>query len=181
MRALIAMTLGCLLLLGVGRAAADYDCVQDAKDLRGQCRMECDDDFVISRDLCRNIDPECAAGCRTELAACRAPIVTALEQCVDSCRDQVNAARAACPKRGRGRDFCMDRANIHAFLCRDECRDDLQVHEGLKACRQGFNGCMRGCGIPTAPAPTATPTETPQPTRTATPKPEPTLTPVVPR
>lgn len=204
MRALGAtMTLGLLLVVGVGSAAADSPCMQDAKEVHGQCRMECDEDFVIARDLCRNIDPECAAGCRAESEACRAPVVAALEQCVDGCRDQLNTERAACPRRGRGRDFCVDRANIRAFLCRDECRDGLHVHEALQACRQDFNVCMNGCGIPTEPTPAPPvptvakteaplpptvqpteppqPTETPRPTRTATPKPDPTLTPVVPR
>ena len=195
----VTMMLGILLAIGGGTASADSECVRDAKATRGECRAACDEDFVIARDLCRNIDPECAAGCRVALAECRAPIVTALEQCVDACRDQLNADRATCPKRGRGRDFCIDRANIRAFLCRDECRDELQVHQGLKACRHSFDACMQGCGEPTpappaptaakteVPQPTAQPTEapqptgTPRPTRTATPQPEPTLTPVVPR
>ena len=111
----------------------------------------------------------------------------------------MNTERATCPRRGRGRDFCMDRANIRAFLCRDECRDSLHVQEALQACRQKLTVCMNGCGIPSEPTPappgpTVTkteappppteppqPTEPPRPTRTATPKPDPTLTPVVPR
>jgi hypothetical protein len=197
------MTLGFLLTVGVGGAAADSECVQDAKVQRGQCRTECDENFVIARDLCRNIDPECAAGCRSDQETCRAPIVTALETCVDGCRDRLNAERAACPRRGRGRDFCLDRAQVRAFLCRDDCRESLQVRAGLKACRDAFNGCMAGCGLPPEPAPpvptagrtepppqptpvktevpepTAVPTEPPPPptpTRTATPKPQPTVT-----
>ena len=208
MRALSAtITLGLFLTVGVGGATAESECVQDAKAQRGECRVQCDDDFVIARDLCRNIDPECAAGCRSDHEACRAPIVAALETCVAGCRDQLNAERAACPRRGRGRDFCLDRAQVRAFLCRDDCRESLQVRAGLKACRDALNGCMAGCGLPpepTPPGPTAVrtepppqptpvkteapvPTEPPPPpatptaTRTATPKPEPTLTPVQPR
>ncbi|MCC6764658.1 MAG: hypothetical protein IT293_08340 [Deltaproteobacteria bacterium] len=195
---------GLLLTVGAGRAVADSECMQDAKARRGECRAACEEDFTIARDLCRNIDPECAAGCRADLESCRAPIVSALEQCVDACRVRLNAERAACPRKGRARDFCVDRAQIRAFLCRDECREDLQVRAGLKACRERFRTCMDGCGIPTEPSPaaTATPvkteapkaTEVPQPTvvpteppppptatRTATPKPEPTLTPIGPR
>jgi hypothetical protein len=118
--------------------------------------MDCDEDFVIVRDLCRNLDPECAAGCRVAQAECRAPIVAALEGCVDRCREQLNADRAACPRRGRGRDFCIDRAQVRAFLCRDECRENLQVRAGLKACRSVFNTCMNGCGLPVEPTPVPT-------------------------
>jgi hypothetical protein len=202
MRALsTTILLGLLLTVGVGRAVADSECIQDAKEQRGQCRTACDEDFVIAKDLCRNIDPECAAGCRVEHAACRDGVIAELGTCVDACRVQLNADRGACPKRGRGRDFCMDRAQVQAFLCRDECRDGLQVRRRLNGCRDDFRTCMTGCGIPTEPTaappaatptavqtevpePTAVPTEPPPPptaTRTATPKPEPTLTPVVPR
>jgi hypothetical protein len=202
--------LGMLLTVGVGRAVADSECMQAAKDQRQECRTSCDEDFSIARDLCRNIDPECAAGCRVDLDGCRAPIVAALEQCVDQCRVQLNADRAACPRRGRARDLCVDHAQVRAFLCRDECRQGLQVRDALNACRQAFGTCMNGCGIspePTpvatatavkteAPAPTPVKTEAPQPTdvpqpteppppptatRTATPKPQPTQTPVGPR
>lgn len=207
MRALSStVLLGLFLTVGVGGAAADSECIQDAKEMRGQCRAECDEDFTIARDLCRNIDPECAAGCRTGLDECRAPIVAALESCVDGCRTQLNADRAGCPRRGRGRDFCLDHANVRAFLCRDECRGNLQTSAGLNACRESFRTCMAGCGQPPEPTPvaTATPvkTEAPkatavktavpeptavatepprEPTRTATPKPQPTLTPSGPR
>ncbi len=179
------LLLGILLTVGVGRAVADSQCMQDAKDQRTECRAACDDDFAIMRDLCRNIDPECAAGCRADLEACRAPIVAALESCVDACRAQLNADRAACPRRGRGRDFCVDRAQVRAFLCRDDCRESLDVHAGLNACRLGFQSCMAGCGLP--PEATPVPTEAPQPTEpppplpTETPKPAPTLTPSGPR
>lgn len=201
MRALSAMiTLGLLLTVGVGGAAAESECVQGAKEQRGQCHMACDEDFSIARDLCRNIDPVCGAGCRIALAECRAPIVSALESCIDGCRERLNADRAACPRRGRGRDFCVDRAQVRAFLCRDECRDTLQVRAGLNACRQAFNTCMNGCGIPAEPTPvptkvsaeptavqtapppppTAVPTErpppVPTPTRTSAPRPQPTAT-----
>lgn len=196
--------LGLLLTVGAGRAVADSECMQAAKDQRVECRASCDEDFAIARDLCRNIDPVCAAGCRTDLDECRAPIVAALEQCVDQCRTQLNAERAACPRKGRPRDLCIDRAQVRAFLCRDECREDLQVRAALNACRDAFRTCMNGCGIPPEPTPVATatpvrteapkpteapqatpvPTEPPPPptaTRTATPKPQPTETPVVPR
>ena len=176
MRALSAtMTLGLLLLVGVGGAAADPECVQEAKEQRGQCRLECEADFVVTRDICRSLDPECAAECRTAHAECRGVVVAALEQCVDGCRDQLNADRAACPRRGRGRDFCVDRAQIRAFLCRDDCRETLQVSQGLKSCRQTFGTCLGGCAV------TGEPTPPPVPTATPTPEPEPTLTPLQPR
>lgn len=174
MRALSAtMTLGMCLMIGVGGAAADTRCMQDAKEARVECKTSCDDDFVIARDLCRNIDPVCAAGCRMERDACRGAVFGALDRCVDGCRTQLNVDRAACPKRGRDRDRCLDRAQVRAFVCRDDCREELQVRAGLNDCRDAFRGCMAGCVV-TDPGPTA-------PVPTATPKPTVTVTPLVPR
>jgi hypothetical protein len=31
--------------------------VPDGPQVRTQCKTSCDEDFVIARDLCRNIDP----------------------------------------------------------------------------------------------------------------------------
>ncbi len=196
MRALRAtLTLGFVLTVGVGTAAAGSECVQDAKEVRAECRRDCDDEFVITRDLCRNIDPECAAGCRVAKEECRNVVVSALESCFGGCRRQLETDRAACPRRGRGRDFCMDRAQIRAFLCKDECRESLRVRAALNACQETFKACMNGCGLPVGPTPavatvtplptepppvatvTPVPTETPMPTET----PAPTLTPRVPR
>ena len=178
MRALSAtLTLGLLLTVGVGGAVADSECVQDAKEVRGQCRMDCDDEFVITRDICRNIDPECAAGCRVAKNECRDAVATALENCFGGCRAQLDSDRAACPRRGRGRDFCMDRAQIRAFLCKDECRETLRVRAALNACQATFRTCMSGCGLsgaepaPTPPPPAATPT----PVRTTAPQPTATI------
>ena len=84
MRALsTTILLGLLLTVGVGRAVADSECIQDAKEQRGQCRTECDEDLVIAKDLCRSIDPECAAACRVEHGACRDGVIAELGTCVD--------------------------------------------------------------------------------------------------
>jgi hypothetical protein len=212
MRALgTTVVLGLVLTMGAGRAAADSQCMQDAKTQRGECRTQCDQDFVVARDLCRNIDPECAAACRVTLEQCRAPIVAVLQACLETCATQQNSDRAACPPRGRSRGFCMDHAQVRSFLCADDCREDPQVHDGLAACRDAFRTCMDGCGIPQptatavgptpvktdgpkpteveptpketdVPEPTPRPTDHPlEPTRTATPHPEPTQTNIVPR
>jgi hypothetical protein len=182
MRALSAtLALGFIVTIGVGGATADTQCMQDAKEARTECKTSCDDDFTIARDLCRNIDPVCAAGCREDREDCRGAVFGALDQCVDGCRVQLDLDRAACPRRGRDRDRCLDRAQVRAFVCRDECREELQVRSGLNDCRDAFRGCMAGCVV-TDPGPTVpVPTETPVPTRTATPKPTVTVTPVVPR
>lgn len=165
MRALSAtMTLGLLLAVGVGGAVADSQCVQDAKEQRGQCRLACDDDFVITRDICRNLDPECAAACRASHAECRGLVVAPLEQCVDGCRVQLNGERAACPRRGPDRDRCVDRAQIRAFICRDDCRENLQVNPGLKSCRRTFDACMEGCSLTAQPTPQPTAAPSPEPT-----------------
>ena len=71
----------------------DSSCVQDAEQQRARCRMACDDDFVVMRDVCR-IDPERAAGCRAAKAACHTPILTALAACVDD-GEHRNAATGA--------------------------------------------------------------------------------------
>ena len=176
MRAVSAtIALGFILTAGVAGAGNDSQCVQDAKEQRGQCRMACDDDFVVMRDVCRNIDPECAAGCRAAKAACRDPILTALASCVDQCEQQAQTDRASCPRRGRGRDFCVQQAQLRDFLCRDQCRETLHVHAGLDECRSTFSTCMSGCGLPGEP----TPVPTASPVRTEHP-PEPTVVPTEP-
>jgi len=213
MRALgTTILVGFVLTAGTAVAGGgDSSCVQDAKQQRAQCRMACDDDFVVMRDVCRNIDPECAAGCRAAKAACRTPILTALAACVDDCEHQAEADRASCPRRGRGRDFCLEQAQLHDFLCRDQCRETLHVRAGLDECRKTFAACMSGCGLPAEPTPvptataiktehppqpTVAPTEPAHPTaaatehppertatpvKTSTPQPEPTQTMLMPR
>lgn len=189
------LTLGFFVTVGVGGAAAGVasECVDEAKELRQLCRMDCDQEYVLTRDVCRNVDPECAAGCRAAKAECRDAIAGALESCFAGCRTQLQLDRAACPRRGRGRDFCVDRAQVRAFMCKDECRETLRVRASLDACHATFRSCMAGCGLPPAPeptvtAPTAPPTAVPTapppaPTvaPTAMPAPEPTETPLVPR
>ncbi len=178
MRALgTVLSFALVLMIGVGRAAADSQCIQDAKAQRGECRTQCDEDFVVARDLCSNVDPECAAACRVTLEQCRAPIVAVLQSCLEACTTQQNADRTGCPSRGRGRGFCMDHAEVRAFLCADDCRADPQVHDGLAACRDAFRTCMDGCGIPTGPTatvagPTPVKTDGPKPTEVeSTPRP----------
>ena len=162
MRSLLAAT---ILSLAVPTAAlsatavrteaiqSNPQCVADATKNMIECRSTCREQFQVDKDMCRNIDHDCAESCRTDLDACLdgpdGPL-TKLEVCRLGCTDTLDTAISACRQQfGRGTpdlDKCIDDAQVAAFVCRDGCREANRA--GILACRQSFRTCLVACPPP---------------------------------
>jgi hypothetical protein len=138
----------------IARAAErDPRCVANAAHEMGECRAACREQFQTDKDLCRNIDHDCAETCRedfvgcleapdgplTQLEACRLICSDTLSNAVDACRNQYAAGTPE-------RDQCIDGAQVAAFVCRDNCREDSR--DGFAACRRSFRVCIGACPPP---------------------------------
>ena len=132
-----------------GAVSADPGFILGARDLFKACKADCRDQYHESKDLCLNVDPACGDACRTGRATCAAPYLATLETCVDACRAQLQEDKGACPPRDDpARDACIDAAQVKAFMCRDTCREDETVREGIRTCRKALRACLRACPAP---------------------------------
>jgi hypothetical protein len=137
-------------------------CRIDAKTTFVACKMGCVEDFQIAKDACRHRDHACVEQARADREVCRAPVETQLESDIAAC----NATRGGHnPDSGAiGNcwalygpsgstpdavllDQCVDNAQVAAFECRDQARED--AHPGFEACRQAFKTQVQAC--PPAP------------------------------
>jgi len=125
-------------------------CVQDAKDERNLCITQCQEEFRVDKDACRNVDHDCVDACREGFEACVDPFLTKLATEKASCLATIEAAKVNCRGMyGAGtpeRDTCIDQAQLVAFACRDTAREN--VASDLKACRLAFKGCIKACPAP---------------------------------
>jgi hypothetical protein len=127
------------------------ECVQDAKDARNDCVTACKDSFMLTKDTCRNVNHDCADLCREDYDTCieNDPTLMALATCKADCQSTVEAAKVACREkyleRNPARDACIDLAQIIAFACRDNCREDYNSGLAVKACRADFRDCIKLC------------------------------------
>jgi hypothetical protein len=123
-------------------------CVLDAKNEKQLCTQTCQDNFRAAKDLCWNVNHDCADACRAGRDTCVAPIYTALQTCIDGCKATLDTAEANCralyAKGTSERDTCIDQAQVVAFSCRDTCRENLD-RNGLKQCRKVFRSCLQAC------------------------------------
>ena len=123
-------------------------CVLDAKGQKQLCTSTCQDNFTLAKDLCRNVDHDCADACRAGRDVCVAPIYAALQSCLDGCNGTLDAVKAGCRAQfAEGtpeRDQCIDAAQLTAYSCRDLCREQLD-RDGLKACKEIFRACIFAC------------------------------------
>jgi hypothetical protein len=137
-----------LLAAGAARATSS-SCVLDARDEAKDCRKQCATTFRDARDICRNVDPVCGNACRDARIACGEPFRVILDGCLDGCAEELKRDKAACPADGDPtRDACLDAAQVAAFVCRDTCRENQTVRDGLSACRQQFRDCLAACPPP---------------------------------
>ena len=144
-------------LIGVGMVALPQaqgvtrnpQCVQDAQDDFKDCLATCRETFQVIKDLCRNVDHDCAEACRQQFTDCIGPSLADLETCKDACDSERDQAVADCREHHSGDpsalDDCIDAVQVQAFMCRDQCREQTQIRAQLRQCRQEFRSCIGGC------------------------------------
>jgi hypothetical protein len=133
-----------LALLLAAPAVRANPCIDGAVAEYRDCKSDCREAFQVAKDACLNRDHVCVEACRAgredcvdatgfeaDLDACAA----AREVAVGNCRDLYPA--------GDARDQCIDNAQLDAFKCRDQARE--QNADELAACRAGFKGCADDC------------------------------------
>lgn len=147
-----------LLVLASGSAQAhdkqtQRQCMADARAEVKTCSALCKDSFQADKDTCRNVDHACADLAREERESCVGGVLTALAQCVQAeCAGfvaDVATCRATYPVGDPNRDACVDNAQLLNFQCRDQCRETVQLHPTLKACRTDFKADIKACPAPT--------------------------------
>jgi hypothetical protein len=126
-------------------------CKRDAKNAYVQCRAECVEDRQVAIDACHNKDHDCVEDCREDREVCRAPIITQRDATITQCNADRDAAidppPPQCPTDpGPARDDCVDQAQVIAFECRDQAREDARP--GLHQCRVDFRDCVQVCPAP---------------------------------
>jgi hypothetical protein len=131
--------------VSVPAAHAMNPCTRVAKEAKKECKAECKEDFQIAKDACLNRDHACVEVCRAERANCRdasgrdaaiAVCDAALADAKQICRDTYLAGTPE-------RDQCIDQAQVVAFQCRDQAREDTKG--ALRECRRSFKACARAC------------------------------------
>lgn len=118
------------------------ECRLQAKDDHNICRQACREAFQVDKDNCRNCLHSFAEGCRASRAMCVDPFEETLEACLGVCRTEIKEDKIDCAP---GDDACIDAAQLEAFGCRDLCRENQTVRDGIKNCRQIFRACMQQC------------------------------------
>lgn len=124
-------------------------CKLDAKTAYLTCKADCREAFQAQKDLCLNRDHDCVEACRAGRDACRQPIEDQLDAAIAAC----NATRASAIQNcenlyppGTDRDTCVMNAQIDAFQCRDQARENAAP--GFESCRTGFQACATACPPP---------------------------------
>ena len=132
-------------------------CKADAKIAYKACTADCKEDYQIAKDACHNRDHLCVEGCRADRETCREPVENDLDGDLAACDltlhgDGTPENPGAIPTckslYGEGtpeRDQCIDNAQVNAFECRDQAREDARP--GFETCRQGFKTCAQGCPL----------------------------------
>jgi hypothetical protein len=124
------------------------DCVYDAKNERNLCVAKCQEEFRVDKDGCRNVDHDCADVCRANFEASVGPFLENLTDCKADCLTTLENSKADCrttyPVLGSvERDTCIDGAQVAAFMCRDQCRENIAA--SLKTFRIEFRACIKVC------------------------------------
>lgn len=154
----VGLAIAVLVLTSVAARAVvppDPQCILRAQSARKGCKVECNDNYFTDVALCRNVDPACFDRCRQQRTDCLAPLLASLNACTDHCNDQLQMDKDQCPPPGDpNRDACVDAAQVKAFVCRDDCREqwraDPNVQTGLHFCRNQFRRCVQVCPPPPA-------------------------------
>ena len=157
----IPLVLAVLVVAAIGAASfaatPNPGCVKDATQAKTLCNAQCQQTFLAAKDMCRNIDHDCADACRAALGVCldgtnqNGPLPT-LDACVDVCNASLETAKANCRQIYQpgttDRANCIDQAQVTAFQCRDTCREGVAAE--IRACRMTNHACIMACPPPPA-------------------------------
>ena len=151
MRTLRLAIIAAAFCLSLGATAWALDtnpeCVAGARDDYVLCRTTCREQFQVDKDMCRNVDHDCADAARAGRQACVAVPLGALDTCKDACGATLASSKQTCrdenPEGSVERDTCIDAAQLIAFGCRDTCREGVSGE--LKLCRRTFRATLRAC------------------------------------
>jgi len=118
-------------------------CKADAKAAYAACKEACREDFQLAKDICHNRDHACVELCRDARDVCLQPVIAQLVSAITLCkatRDvEVQNCRDLYAEGTPERDTCIDNAQVVAFQCRDQAREDARP--GIDACQQAFRTC----------------------------------------
>lgn len=127
------------------------ECTTAARLENKVCKADCREDLQVSKDACLNRDHDCVEACRAGREDCRE--ATGFDDEIDACNNtrdsEVQTCKNLYPPHTPDRDTCIDNAQVKAFQCRDQVREDNRL--ALRACRKGFRACSRACGPPPTP------------------------------
>lgn len=127
--------------------AAVLLCKDEAKQALLDCKAGCKEDLQVAKDACRNRDHACAEACRENRDTCKQPFLDQLAADIAACKGVRDADIQICKDLyGEGtpeRDTCIDRAQVVAFQCRDQARENARPW--LNGCREVFIGCITAC------------------------------------
>lgn len=136
----------------VATAQADPACIAQSKETFKACRQQCSDDYKDDKFRCRNVDPGCGNACLAGREVCLEPINATLDTCLDGCKATLqdtkqNQCHAPCAAGDTVCDGCVDDAQVAAFVCRDNCREDFRANhtDDVKQCRAIFRACVHAC------------------------------------
>jgi hypothetical protein len=130
-------------------------CKVDAKTVYVACKNACIEEFQVNKDACRNRDHVCVEGCREDREVCRAPVEDQLASDIAACNltlhgdgtpenpGAIETCKSLYAEGDPLRDQCIDNAQVDAFQCRDQAREDARP--GFLTCRQNFRSCVEGC------------------------------------
>ena len=126
---------------------ANPQCIDDAKKEFEFCKEGCKENFLVDKDLCRNINHDCADNCRAGHSTCVYPYLEKLDNCKDACDVALEAQKSSCREQyGEGtseRHNCIDSAQIAGFVCRDRCREGVSAE--IKQCSKVLGTCVKKC------------------------------------
>lgn len=141
--------------IGIAESRASdiqFQCIQEAQTILLECKTFCQENFQVDKDECRNIPHECAETCRSSRETCVDEALNDLDACLSPCNNTFVETKADCrllyAPGSKDLDRCIDAAQLTAFICRDECRESIQLADALKSCGKAFRVCIKGCMNP---------------------------------
>lgn len=151
-----AIVLTAFLVLGVSAVMAQTTsartCVAAAREELQSCSSECINDFRNERFVCRNVEPGCGRECLGRREGCIETAGEPLAECLGVCQATLAGAKATCVSTCQGDqtclDPCIDTAQVDAFTCRDDCREEFRAGGGpaaIEVCRATFRECVKTC------------------------------------